>query len=97
MYVRVITVEWQADRLDEAAAFFRDEVSMALKTQPGFANTRMLVDRATGKGMMVTVWKSEAELRASESSGFLKEQLAHLSQFFTTAPSVDRYEIVVNA
>lgn len=97
MYARVITVQWKMDHIEQAAAFFRDEVATALKTQPGFANTRMLVDHETGKGMMVTVWQGEADLKASETNGFLQEQLLRLSQFFAAAPTVDRYTICVNA
>ncbi len=97
MNARVITVQWKMDRLDEAIRFFREEVATALGEQPGFANTRMLVDQSTGKGMMVTVWASDAELQASENNGFLKEQLVHLSQFFAAPPTIDRYEISVNA
>jgi heme-degrading monooxygenase HmoA len=97
MNARVITVQWKMDRLEEATRFFRDKVAPALKVQPGFANTRMLVDHSTGQGMMVTVWESAAALQASETNGFLREQLTHLSQFFATAPTVMRYEITVNA
>jgi len=97
MYARVITVDWKLEQIDEATRFFREEVATALKTQPGFANTRMLVDYATGKGLMVTIWQSEADLKASESNGFLKTQLTGLSQFFASTPTVDRYTICVNA
>ena len=97
MNARVITVQWKMDHLDEAIRFFREEVATALGKQPGFANTRMLVDQTTGKGMMVTVWANEADLKASEANGFLNEQLLHLSQFFATPPAIDRYEISVNA
>lgn len=97
MYARVITVQWQVDRIDEAITLFREEVVPALKQQTGFANTRLLVDHSTGKGMMVSVWQREADLYASQNSGFLNRQLAHLTQFFATAPTIDRYEICVNA
>ena len=97
MHARVITVDWKIDQIEAATAFFRDEVATALKTQPGFANTRMLADYATGKGLMVTVWQSEADLLTSATNGFLNAQLAHLSQFFATAPTVARYAITVNA
>lgn len=97
MYARVITVDWKMDQIEEAVAYFRDEVAPALKTQPGFANTRMLVDHATGKGLMVTIWQGEAALKTSESNGFLQTQLTGLSQFFASAPTVERYTICVNA
>ncbi len=85
------------DQIEEAVNFFCNEGAPALKTQLGFANTRRLVDHATDKGLMVTIWQGEAELMTSESSGFLKTQLTGLSQFFASAPLVDRYTIYVNA
>ena len=42
---------------------------------------------------MVTLWERESDLKASETSGFLKEQLSRLGQFFTTPPVIDQYEI----
>ncbi len=92
----LIIVQWQTARLDDATAFYRDVVGPALKTQPGFSSTRFLLDRATGKGLMVTVWATEADLKASETNGFLKEQIGKLSQFFAAPPSIDRYEIEVS-
>jgi quinol monooxygenase YgiN len=97
MYARVITVQWKVDQVEEAITFFRENVVPALRQQPGFANTRLLVDHNTGKGMMVSVWQSEADLQASSNSGFLKAQLDHLSHFFATTPLIHHYEICVNA
>ncbi|MFZ4659026.1 MAG: antibiotic biosynthesis monooxygenase family protein [Caldilineaceae bacterium] len=96
MYARVITVQWKVDQVEEAITFFRENVVPALRQQPGFANARLLVDHNTGKGMMMSVWQSEADLQASSNSGFLKTQVGHLSRFFATAPLIDHYEICVN-
>ena len=97
MYARVITVQWKIDQVTEAIIFFQEQVVPALRTQPGFVNTRLLVDHSTGKGLMVSVWHSEADLLASKNSGFLQTQVGYLSQFFATAPVFDQYEICVNA
>lgn len=71
MNARVVSIEWEIDKLDDAIAFFRNRVATALKKQAGFANTRMLVDKQSSKGMLVTVWESEDALKASETNGFL--------------------------
>ena len=97
MYARVITVQWKIDQVSEAIIFFQEQVVPALRQQPGFANTRLLVDHSTGKGLMVSVWHSEADLLASKNSGFLQIQVGYLSQFFATPPLIDHYEICVNA
>ena len=97
MYARVITVQWKIDQVTEAIIFFQEQVVPALRQQPGFANTRLLVDHSTGKGLMVSVWHSEADLLASKNSGFLQTQVSYLSQFFATPPLTDHYEICVNS
>jgi heme-degrading monooxygenase HmoA len=95
MFARVVTVQIQPEVHDEASQFYRDSVGAALKEQKGFHSTRLLVDRASSKCLMVTLWESEADMKASEASGFLKEQLGHLGRFFASPPNIDRFEIMV--
>ena len=95
MHARVVTVQLKPEMRDEASRFYRDSDSAALKGQKGFNSTRFLTDGASDKCLMVTLWESEADLKASETNGFLKEQLGHLGQFFATPPAIDRYEIDV--
>ena len=66
MYSRIVTVQVNPDKTDEAIAIFQDSVIPAAKQQKGFISLMMLMDRSSGKGMSVGVWESEADLKANE-------------------------------
>ena len=97
MQARVTHVQVQPDKIDEATSIYRDSVVPVLKAQNGYRATYMLVDRATGKGMSVTIWESLEALQASESSGFYQEQVAKFAPVFAAAPTREIYEVGVQA
>jgi hypothetical protein len=53
----------------------------------------LLIDRSTYKAMIVSQWASEADRAASESNGFLREQLGKLAALLAGPPSTERFEI----
>jgi len=53
----------------------------------------LLQDRASGKGMTFSIWETEEQLRATESSGYLQEQLGKLAGLFTAPPEWNSYEV----
>ena len=93
MYSRIVTVQVNPDKTEEAIAIFRDSVIPAAKQQKGFISLMMLMDRSSGKGMAVGVWESEADLNANEASGYYQEQLAKFGGLFTAPPMRDVYEV----
>jgi len=97
MYARVTHVQMQPDKIDEAVSIYRDSVVAAVKAQKGYRATYMLSDRATGKGMAVTIWESLADLQASESSGFYNEQVGKFAPLLTAPPVREVYEVGVQA
>jgi heme-degrading monooxygenase HmoA len=44
----------------------RDGLLATLKSVPGFAGAYFCSDRASGKGLSITLWETEDALRASE-------------------------------
>src|SRR5262245_43509930 len=64
MYARVITSQAALNRLDEGVATWQSgQVNMV--GQPGFLGNTMLVDRQSGKVMVVAFWETEAALQAT--------------------------------
>jgi heme-degrading monooxygenase HmoA len=96
MHARVVTVQLQPGRNEEAIALFRDSVLPSAKQQKGFKGARLLTDSGTGKGIVVTVWESEADLKASESSGYYREQIAKFSGMFAAPPVREIYELNIS-
>ena len=97
MYARITHVQTQPDKMDDAVSIYRDSVVAALKVQKGYHASYMLSDRATGKGMAVTIWESLEDMQASESSGFYNEQVGKFAPLLTAPPVREVYEVSVQA
>jgi hypothetical protein len=52
-----------------------------------------LTDRKTGKGIIIGLWNTEADMMAAESSGFYREQVAKVGPFLAGPPTTERYEV----
>jgi len=97
MYARVTIVQIQPGRMDEAIRIYRDSVVPAAKQQKGSKGTYLLTDRKTGKGISVTLWETEADMTAGESSGYFQQQLVKFKDIFGAPPVREQYEVSVQA
>jgi hypothetical protein len=97
MRVRVTAVQLQQDKVDEANRIFQESVTPAARQQAEFKSATPLVDRATGKGISLIHWASEAEMKAGESSSYYQEQIAKFGPLLTAAPTREGYEVAVTA
>ncbi len=95
MYARVTTVQTQPGKTEEAIRIYRDSVVPAAKQQHGFNGLFLLTDPNTGKGLSITLWETEADLRAGETSGYYQEQIAKFAQVFAGPPTREGYEVSV--
>ena len=95
MQARVVTVQIQPGKTDEAIGIYRDSVISAAKQQKGFKGAFLLTDRNTGKGVSVTLWEMEADLKAGEASGYYQEQITKLGGVFAAPPAREHYEVSV--
>lgn len=95
MHARVVTVQIRPGKLQGAIGIYRDVVAPVLEQLPGFAGGRLLTDAATGKGLMLTLWESEADLRALEASGWFQEEVARFQAVLCAPPSREDYEVSV--
>jgi quinol monooxygenase YgiN len=97
MYARVVTNQLQAGKTDEWLALIRDAVVPSLKEQNGFVGFVALVDRQHDKSIGYSIWTSEADLVASETSGNYQQQIAKLGAVLAGPPARELYEMVVVA
>ena len=65
MYAQVITAQIRPDRLDDLSRVF----GTVDRGAPGPRARWLLLDRASCKCLALTLWASEAELRASQRAG----------------------------
>lgn len=68
------------------------------RAQKGFKGAYLMTDAASGKALSITVWESEADMLAGESSsGYYSEQIGKFASVFDGPPSLEHYELSVDA
>lgn len=87
MYARMMQALIKPDMLDTAAAISRDGVLPAAHQQPGFKGLIVLTDPATAKMVTITLWTTEAMMRAGEASDYLEQQLARMESALAAPPT----------
>jgi len=57
-----------------------------------------MTDAASDKALSITVWESEEDMLAGESSGgYYSEQIGKFASVFDGSPSLEHYELSVEA
>jgi len=97
MYARMLIIQVQLDKLDEAVQLFQESVVPFARQQSGFVSIMLLTDPSNGQGVSVSIWESEADLKANEASGYFQEQLARFSSLFVVPPVRTIYEVSVHS
>lgn len=97
MFARVTVTHMQLDRLDEAITLFAESVIPAARAQKGFKDMYLLTDRATGKGLAIGFWESEADANANEQSGYYQEQVGKFRELFAAPPVREGYDVSVHS
>jgi heme-degrading monooxygenase HmoA len=85
----------QLDKIDQAAEIFKNSIVPAAKEQKGFKGANLFTDNKTGKFISITLWETEGDMAAGDSSGYLQEQLGKVAAFFASPPIVEQYTVSV--
>jgi heme-degrading monooxygenase HmoA len=94
MFARVRVTNGVPEKVDEGVRQFNDVVVPSYKNVAGFKGAYMLVDRAKGKLIGVTLWATEADLHATEATS-QRLRTAGSQAAGGAVQSVDVYEVVV--
>ena len=97
MFARVLTIHTQTGKTEEAAAIYRDSILPAAREQKGFSGALLLTDPVTGKGISVTLWETEADQKAGESSGYVQQQLGKVAPLLAGPPQRESFVVSVKA
>ena len=90
MFARVATYTGEADELVRGFETARSD----LEQIDGFSQAYFCVDRASGKGLTITLWESEQALeRSAEQAQQLRARATEPSG--ATIDSVQRYEVAI--
>ena len=71
MHARVSARQIQSGQMDEAVRILRDQTQPVVLEQRGFKEGLALADRNTGKLITISLWETEADLRANDPPGFV--------------------------
>ncbi|SFM46880.1 antibiotic biosynthesis monooxygenase family protein [Rugamonas rubra] len=91
MFARVTHVQAKPGKLDEVVALYQESVIPLLAQQDGFHSTFLLTDPASGKGMSITLWNSDAARLAGDSNGFLLQQVMKVVPLLAAPPIPEGY------
>jgi heme-degrading monooxygenase HmoA len=94
MYARVVYAYTLLTLLDDAIDLCR-ALEVTWHQQQGFQGANLLIDRFTGKIMIISMWATRADLEASEASGWYHEQVAKFARTWTSPPVREIFEIPV--
>jgi heme-degrading monooxygenase HmoA len=81
--------------MDGLVHIYRDSVVPELENQKGFRETHLFTDSSSGKGVMVTLWETEADMMAFEASGVFQQHLAKFHAVLGAPATRERYEVAV--
>ena len=98
MHVRAVTIQVQPGKMQEAIDLYKDSVVPAAKSQKGFQGAYLMTDASSGKALGISVWESEADMTAGESSGgYYQEQIAKFGNLMAGPPNIDHYDLSVES
>ncbi len=95
MFARIVTTHIHLGQMDDAIALFRDSIAPAAQKQKGFKGIRLFTDRNSGKGVVVSLWETEDDLKANEASGYYQEQVNKLAPMLSAPPEREAFEVSV--
>lgn len=91
MFARVTHVHAKPGKLGDVIALYQDAVVPLLKRQQGFDSTFLLSDPASGKGMSITLWHTEADRQAGDVNGQLREQIIKVMPLLAAPPVAESF------
>lgn len=93
MYARLVIAYAKPRMIDEIIKIDRDFVFPAEKKQKGFKSSYIFTNRDTNKGMAISLWETEADAIAWETSGTFRELSMKLMPYFFGVPILEGYEV----
>jgi hypothetical protein len=82
---RFISAHLHPGNIDTVVALFENVVMHAATAQQGFRRGLLLVDRASDNVISIGLWQSETDLRASEQTGYLAQQIGNFTEIVATS------------
>lgn len=95
MYARVTELRGIGGDADRHMKHFEDDILPQAEAVPGMSGGLVLVDRAAGKGMVITLWEDEETLADSREEMASLRELAFQRMNLSSPAHVCEYEVGV--
>ena len=93
MFARLTRFQVRLERIDKARQIFKESILPANRLQQGYKGTYLFTNQKTGEGIVLTLWKSEEDVIASEENHHYQEQLVKIMNTFSAPPVREGYEV----
>lgn len=93
MFARVSDVTGSPDKMDLGIAQFKEQVLPAIQGMDGFSRAYLLVDRAAGRALSISVWDTAEAMAATDAATAAMRDA--ISQTVSGQVAVGSFEIVV--
>ena len=94
MHVRAATFQIQSGKMQEAIDIFNNSVVPAQKAQKGYQGSYLMTDASSSKGLSISVWETEADMLAGDSSGgYYEQQIEKFGSALAGTPALEHYEL----
>jgi hypothetical protein len=95
MHARAGRVSFSPERVDDMLSYARDTIVPKYEQSEGFKGFTLLVDRASGRGIGISFWESEAAMTATDGLGDEARQGAAQAGSGSDE-GVERYEVAID-
>lgn len=92
-YARVTTFQLQPGKIEAWTQVASDSVIAAVKQQAGYHSGMVLTDASANKIVVITLWETEADMKAGESNGYYQQQAAKVASLLAAPPLREAYEV----
>lgn len=94
MYAQLITVNIKPDKIDEFKDLYGEYINPEIKSQKGYKNFYLLIDRENSRAVSVTIWEDrEAAERNEEINLYLEQRASY--PLYSAPPVREGFEVAV--
>ena len=95
MFARVSTIQAPTEGIDEGARLIQERVIPDMQRQRGYQGGYWMIDRQTGRTLVVTLWESQEALQASAAAA--ERSRTEATQVVgATVQRVEEYEVLAH-
>jgi heme-degrading monooxygenase HmoA len=95
VYASVAVFRVRPGKTEEAVRIYLSSVLPAIRKQQGFQGVLALTNHEIDEGYAITLWDTEDDAEAYESSGTYREQIAKFGSTLAEPPTRKIYEVSV--